>query len=141
MKKAIKRGQYVQLQFNDGGRAGFYLSGKESERTERRLENYKENDANRFFEVDTVLAGVLVLNLEQVRSARIESGLFEAKGMSPSEKLLSVHYAGEPIPEQVNCAEKEDIHLLANMLVNTDALDSHFVFVESDRGWRHFFPS
>jgi hypothetical protein len=25
------------------------------------------------------------------------------------------------------------------MLVNTDALDSHFVFVESDRGWRHFF--
>ncbi len=45
----------------------------------------------------------------------------------------------QPIPEHINCAEKEDIHLLANMLANTDAVGSHLVFVKNEHGGRHFF--
>ncbi len=84
-------------------------------------------------------AEFLVLNLGQVRSVVIQRELFKAAGHSPSEKSLSAYYAGEPIPEHINCAEKEDIHLLANMLANTDAVGSHLVFVKNEHGGRHFF--
>ncbi len=103
------------------------------------MEHYKKNDASKFFEVDTVLGGVLALNLRQVRSVVIQRELSKAAGHSPSEKSLSAHYAGEPIAEHINCAEKDDIHLLAKMLANTDAIGSDFVFVENEHGGRHFF--
>jgi hypothetical protein len=64
-KKAVdvQKGHFVSVHLNDGQRAGFYLGATECERFEGRLENDTKNDASRFFEVDTVSGGVLVLNL------------------------------------------------------------------------------
>ncbi|SRR6266496_1205942 len=134
-----QEGYGIKILFKDDKVEWFVVSANECNRVECSLENY-EGDTVRFLEFDTVVGGVVLLNLKHVTAAHIERGLSKAAGGDRGDKYVTVHFAGGRGPEHITAADAEGINILANMLNNMDINDHRrFVFIETQGGDRKLF--